>query len=448
MSGYHFTLSEPVAGNSRRGKNTAFFVGCKKRAQLIGAVLLLGLLLPAPLRADNTEQIYTRYKDRILQVRIVNQASGSKASIGSGFVVSEEGLVISNYHVVAQLIDRPDTYQSEYVREDGSSGRLELLAIDVVHDLALLRADTPFSDRLTLAGQAPAKGEPLYSFGNPHDLGLTIVQGTCNGLLEKSLYEKIHFTGSINPGMSGGPALDRHGRVVGVNVATAGNQISFLVPVRYVARLLEKLPPEIPDTAQLVEQIRTQLLANQEQYMQQLLDAPFSTVQVGDYQLPGELEPFIRCWGDTRPKQEALYEKVFKSCATTDDIYLSDKQSVGAVRFSHELYSSSELNPLRFYGFLEKRINQPQLGVNSDKESVGNYACRSEFVSHEGLDSRVVICLRAYKKYSELYDAFFTLMTLVSGDEALHTTLSLSGISSENALRFSQSYLEALKWSH
>lgn len=447
MTAKQATPIKQAVGCTREGKREAFYLRGKLVARMCGLLLAL-LAWGSSAAADSTKSIYTRYKDRILQVRIVDQASGSKASIGSGFVASANGLVVSNYHVVAELIGRPDTYRCEYVREDGSSGELVLLAVDVVNDLALLRADQAFPDYLTLVGESPAKGEQLYSFGNPHDLGLTIVQGTYNGLLEKSLYEKIHFTGSINPGMSGGPALDQAGRVVGVNVATAGNQVSFLVPARFVVTLLENRPDGTPGSEQLVEQIRSQLATNQEQYMTTLLAEPFSLVQIGDYQLPGELAPFIRCWGNTRPKKEALYEKVYKLCATSDDIYLSDEQSAGSVRFNHELYSTSELNPLRFYGYLEKRFNRPHLGLQSDKESVGNFVCTSEFVSHEGLDSRTVVCLRAYKKFAGLYDAFLTLTTLISSDEALHTTLSLSGISSDNAMRFSQAYLEALKWNH
>ena len=54
--------------------------------------------------------------------------------------------------------------------------------------------------------------------GNPHDLGMSIVEGTYNGLLEKSLYRKIHFSGALNGGMSGGPALSRSsGKLVGLN---------------------------------------------------------------------------------------------------------------------------------------------------------------------------------------------------------------------------------------
>src|SRR6201999_2275505 len=85
------------------------------------------------------------------------------------------------------------------------------------------------------------QGARVYSLGNPHDVGLSIVEGTYNGQLAETLFERIHFTGSLNPGMSGGPAIDRAGRVVGVNVASMGNQLSFLVPIRFARELLEKV---------------------------------------------------------------------------------------------------------------------------------------------------------------------------------------------------------------
>ena len=51
----------------------------------------------------------------------------------------------------------------------------------------------------------------------------------------------ILFSGSLNPGMSGGPTLNEQGSVIGVNVATSGNEISFLVPAQYLAIILERL---------------------------------------------------------------------------------------------------------------------------------------------------------------------------------------------------------------
>lgn len=72
------------------------------------------------------------------------------------------------------------------------------LIIDVVHDLALLNTG-PVGDRhLELSETEPSKSERLYAFGNPHDLGLTIVEDTYYGLIEKLMYDKIHFTASTD----------------------------------------------------------------------------------------------------------------------------------------------------------------------------------------------------------------------------------------------------------
>ncbi len=411
---------------------------------LFGCLLLL--LASASMADDTAEKIYASYQDNILQVRIVDRGSGSKSSIGSGFSASDNGLIITNYHVIAELISRPENYYAELVGSNGETDGLTLLAVDVVHDLAVLKLAAPRGTYLNLAKGKPAMGEELFSFGNPHDLGLTIVQGTYNGLLEKSLYEKIHFTASINPGMSGGPTLNRNGEVVGVNVSTAGNQISFLVPVSYVINLLNNVPNDPPGAEALVASMRDQLLANQASYMTTLQEAPFASVPIGDYQLPGALAPFIKCWGDTKPNQDVLYEKVYQSCASSDDIYLSSRQVTGIVSFKHELFSTEDLDPIRFYTFLEQHINNPHLTLNGKEENFTNYECRSDFVTHGDVDGKVVFCLRGYKKYEGLYDVFLTATTLLKNDEALHTTLSLAGVSKENSQRFAQTYLEAIQW--
>jgi hypothetical protein len=408
--------------------------------------LLLLLMLPG-LAGASTEGVYARYRDAVLQVKIVDQGSGSKSSIGSGFMVSADGLVITNYHVVAELIHQPERYRAEYLRGDaGGSGALQLLDIDVVHDLALLRGATLRGPFLRPARQLPAKGERLFAFGNPHDLGLTIVEGTYNGLLEDSLYDKIHFTGSINPGMSGGPVVDRQGAVVGVNVATAGNQIGFLVPARHVAELLARRggDPAVP----LLERLRTQLLDNQQRYFATLLAAPLPVEPFKDYRLPGKLAPFIKCWGDSRHEPDDYYEQTIESCSTSDDIFLSAEQSTGAIRFRHDLFSSDELGMLRFYGLVERQFNQTRLAPRGDEKSVDNFVCTGDLVALGALDAKAVLCLRPYKKLAGLYDAYLTVATLAGRAEALQSTFFLSGVSDANALRFARRYLEAINVGH
>ena len=102
------------------------------------------------------------------------------------------------------------------------------------HALAWKAAQSPLVETVYVApGNAGTAHEPnmqnvdvdvgdidgLKQFAMENDIGLTIVQGSFSGRLQRSLYDRLHFTGSINPGMSGGPALNAQGAVVGVNVA-------------------------------------------------------------------------------------------------------------------------------------------------------------------------------------------------------------------------------------
>ncbi len=141
---------------------------------------------------------------------------------------------------------------------DGTRGPLVLQAIDVVNDLAVVRLDKPsesffdFEPR-ALAGKLP-KGERLFAMGNPLDLGFGIVEGTYNGLVDYSYNERLHFSGALNPGMSGGPTVTVDGRIAGINVAKQmrGELVSFLVPARDAAALVEKArhtPPLTPADA-------------------------------------------------------------------------------------------------------------------------------------------------------------------------------------------------------
>ena len=414
---------------------------------------LLGLL-PAlllahaanPVGAQETERIFATHKDQVLQVRMVDRATDSKAGIGSGFRVSIEGHIVTNFHVIAELIYNPEQYYAEYLLEDGTKGPLVLRAIDVVHDLALMKAKDLTASFLAIESEQPRKGERLYAFGNPHDLGLTIVEGTYNGLLEKSIYDKIHFTASINPGMSGGPTINAAGRVVGVNVATAGNQLSFLVLAKYVSALLEREAQTDQTEVDFTVSARDQLLDNQASYVERLLAVPLEQVQMNNFVVPGRLAPFLSCWGDTQQRDDTLYEWAYQSCSTSDDLFLSESQSSGVISFTHELFSTEDLDPIRFFGFLQQRFQVHRPRVNAEESMVTNYDCETGFVKNNRVHSKVVFCLRAYKKFDGLFDAFMKASALTRTDESLQSTLTLAGVSYENAIRLSRAFLDSIEW--
>ena len=194
---------------------------------------------------------------QLLQVRTLLKTQDSQSSVGSGFLVDEAGLLVTNYHVVSQYALQPGRHRLVYATVDGVQGALELLAFDVVHDLALLRAadPAPLAGRgavaLRPADEPLPRGARIFSLGNPLDVGFAVAEGSYNGPVERSFLETLFFGGSLSAGMSGGPALDEQGRLIGVNVAARrdGEQVSFLVPAAPVRALLERGRDAAPITA-------------------------------------------------------------------------------------------------------------------------------------------------------------------------------------------------------
>ena len=168
--------------------------------------------------AENASLLFKTLHDRIYQIQTIELNSGSKASLGSAFQINGDGLMVTNFHVVASYVLEPEKYRIEYVNYEGKTGRLDVHDVDVVNDLALVRHHDNYMHFLELSDRPVEQGEQVYSMGNPHDLGMTVVPGTYNSLTAHSYYDRILFSGSINPGMSGGPALNSDGRVIGVNV--------------------------------------------------------------------------------------------------------------------------------------------------------------------------------------------------------------------------------------
>lgn len=185
------------------------------------AVLALLFVMGGAKASDDAVGVYAAFQESVFQVRIIELASGSQASLGTGFIIADGTLLATNYHVVSSKIFEPEKYRIE-IEKDDTPWVLDVVAVDAVHDLALLaiakNADAAetvepmgvFGRPFILDSGLPEKGETLYSLGNPHDIGMTVVEGNFNGLVEHRFVEQIHFSGAINPGMSGGPVVNKN----------------------------------------------------------------------------------------------------------------------------------------------------------------------------------------------------------------------------------------------
>jgi hypothetical protein len=388
-----------------------------------------------------------------VQVRIVESASEAKRSIGSGFFVDVSGLVVTNYHVISEVVHHPDRYRARLVDAGGTKYDARIVAFDVVHDLAVLRSDAPAPRKLALfraGATALPKGERLFSLGNPLDLGMSVVEGTYNGLLEHSRYERIHFTGSLNPGMSGGPALLADGRVVGVNVATAGEQVSFLVPAAPLAALIAASAgaPDADPTA-LRESLRAQLVDHQRAYLTELLAAPFPTVRLGRFTAPTQLAPFFNCWGDRiEDDDDHLFDGRTHACSTEDYVFVSDERAFSIVELSHRQLHSAALAPVRFSALYSSWFETNHSRRAGGKEDYTAFECRNRFVENGSeLVFKATFCARRYRDLEGLHDVVFKAAVVGREREGLETALVLSAVELGLARDLAQRTLESIAWS-
>ncbi|MDH5734533.1 MAG: serine protease [Gammaproteobacteria bacterium] len=409
------------------------------------SILLLFLSLSVSAKPVDAEYLYGSLKSRIYQIQVIDVASDKKSSIGSGFMISEKGLIATNYHVISGVIHSPEKYRIEYLDYEGRKGNLELVDIDIVHDLAIVHGDLDDIPPLEISVQKMSKGAHIYSLGNPHDLGMTIIEGTYNGLLEKSLYEKILFSGALNPGMSGGPALDNKGKVIGVNVSTAGNDLSFLVPARYLSELLQNLK-DSSEPVDFTERVEQQLFNNQQEYMGKLLKNEWGSMNLGGLVLPAELDDYFKCWGKTDENKDQLYNHSYSACSSPDSIYISSDFDTGEIDFRYDWFDADKLNTLQFYTRYSSKFEGSFSTNSATKEDVTNYKCNTGFVSLQDKDWKVALCARNYKDFTRLYDLSLTMALVSEYDRGIVINLNASGIAKDTLFQFVRRFMGDIDW--
>ncbi len=400
--------------------------------------------------SGETPAVFRRYAAQVVKLQVVESSSGAKAVTGSGFFVTADGLVVTNYHVVSELVHDPDRYRAELLDSAGAARPVRVLAVDAVHDLAVVATDMRPRGWFTLGQVDIPQGLRLYALGHPGDLGLAIVEGTYNGRLPHTLYARIHFTGSLNPGMSGGPTITLSGRVVGVNVSTAGNQQSFLVPADDAVRLLARAQAGPPAPAEsLLSDVGRQLLEYQDSYLGRLFRDSVPAVTLGAWRVPTRPADFFNCWGDADRDEDRPWETVHHHCSTDDDVFLSASQSSGIIEFEHDLLTSDRLNRFRFHAVYADQFralaDEWDLHGNGD-DDVTRYECTVGNIRHGRLTAKAVWCARRYRRLGPLYDVVFRVAVIGRPTEGLLSTLTLSGVTWANAEAVVRRYLETIAW--
>jgi len=172
---------------------------------------------------------------------------------GSGFVVDDDGTILTNAHVVEGAESVTVSFE-----DDGEEVDAEVLGVDPSSDLAAIKVDPDEVDNLDpipLGDSSKADvGDPVVAIGNPFGYSRTVTTGIVSALQREiqapngfTIEHAIQTDAPINPGNSGGPLLDAQGRVIGINsqIATGGGQgsvgIGFAVPINTAKELLPQL---------------------------------------------------------------------------------------------------------------------------------------------------------------------------------------------------------------
>jgi putative serine protease PepD len=194
------------------------------------------------------KQVYDGAKDA---VAYISASSQQGQGTGSGFVVSSDGLIVTNQHVVDGASE-----VAVKVGTDGQQLPAEIVGIDASHDLALLKVDASDLPTLELGdSDAVEVGDDTYAIGNPYGLDHTLTTGVVSALSRDlqapngaTINGAIQTDAALNPGNSGGPLLDGDGKVIGVNaqIATGGTEgggnvgIGFAIPSATVGQFVEQ----------------------------------------------------------------------------------------------------------------------------------------------------------------------------------------------------------------
>lgn len=405
---------------------------------------------PPPM-TDAAERMYQEHGAAVYQVQVIDRASGKKAAIGSGFQIDAQGLIATNYHVVSDMINRPANNRLEYLHEGGARGILTLVGIDVVNDLALLRMDKAGAAYVALGTSNLRKGTRVFALGNPHDIGFTIVEGIHNGMAADTFHDKIHFSGAINQGMSGGPALSADGRVVGINVMTGGNQIGFLVPVEALARLVAKYHGGSADAGEFLARahrdIQAQLEASQSAIIKAIIDPAhtWDRMTFGPLSLPGRLHPALKCWGAPAHEDKDPYTHFWSTCYNEDSLFLSDTFETGVYFYRYDLVKPSpKMWTARFFSFYEGLYSTSLESSNAAEGDVSNFTCHDGFIDQAGHRFKTSYCVRQYIKYPLLFDAHLYIAMVDTPRTGVIITVNALGVTRDNAQAFMQRFISEI----
>ncbi|MEI7579390.1 MAG: trypsin-like peptidase domain-containing protein [bacterium] len=207
---------------------------------------------------SDTEKVVVNVVDQaspaVVGIGIKGNSTAADQIIGSGFVITANGLIITNQHVVSNMVDANYYVAIPNVKE---TIPVEKIYRDEVNDIAIVKINKDKLATVPLGDSDNLKvGQTVIAIGNPlGDLSSTVTVGSISGLNRdvnvgvdyafstRTFSDVIQTDAAINPGNSGGPLLNSRGEVIGINFATisGAENLSFALPINRVKSRIAEL---------------------------------------------------------------------------------------------------------------------------------------------------------------------------------------------------------------
>jgi len=394
---------------------------------------------------------FDRVKPSVFTIEVHTGNVGAKSVLGSGYLISRDGLVVTNYHVVASYVEEPTRNKIRVRNETGTREAL-LLRFDLVNDLALLKVDPgPAPVPLRLAEHDPAPGEGIVSLGNPEGLGMSLIEGVFNGRAAKGVVDRFLLSMPLNSGMSGGPILNEAGEVVGTNVAVIwlANSLSFGVPTTSLRPLLGS-PDVAPEPGALRAEVTRQLELLNTRTAERAI-APFAEkgelafVKVGHAEVPRPPELY-ECWDQTTERKDKGYRDSVYQCNLQFTPAVEGAGEVGSVQIKVQA-SESDHQPFGFYALVQNQARADHEPRSAPPEDA-NFTpprCETDRVGGGAFVWQVNTCLNAHVRHPGFLSFDASAFTVSEPRRSIMLTVHLRGFRLEPALQLLRSLLLGIR---
>jgi hypothetical protein len=222
------------------------------------------------------------------------------------------------------------------------------------------------------------------------------------------------------------------------------------VPIDSLAKLIQV--PELNNEKNLTDVLLSQLQANSDRLIQQLLEGDWTTIPLGNAHALGEVTEFLRCWGNSKNTDDLTNKMPYyatRSCQTDHNIFINQSLLTGKIEMQFYWIESEEINSIRFYNHYQRIFSQYRPANFGREKDLSSWVCEEDFVtlsrSHSEM-TKSIFCVRAYKKLTGLYDVFYLQGSVGRSQEAYMTHFTIAGITMESALTFTEKFMGSALW--